>query len=86
MLEYKWKEAELPSEREVLELMKEINVNRIVATLLCQRGFGNFEMARGFFRPSLDHLHNPFLFREMPKAEGGPLTKSTVPLIILPPT
>lgn len=68
MLEYNWKEAELPSEREVLELMKAINVNRIVATLLCQRGFGNFEMARGFFRPSLDHLHNPFLFRDMLKA------------------
>ena len=68
MLEYKWKAAEKPSESEILELMNAINVNRVVATLLCQRGFNDFESAKKFFRPTLNQLHNPFLFKDMKKA------------------
>jgi len=68
MINYKWEQTELPPENEVLKLQKEINVNHIIATLLCQRGINNFETAKDFFRPSLNQLHDPFLFKDMLKA------------------
>lgn len=68
MSKYKWTEAEIPSEAEISALKDSINVNRIIATLLCQRGVKDFETAKKFFRPAIDQLHNPFLFRDMKKA------------------
>lgn len=40
----------------------------IVPRLLVQRGIDSFEEAKDFFRPSLDHLHDPFLMKDMDKA------------------
>jgi single-stranded-DNA-specific exonuclease len=68
MPDYKWSETKLPSESEVNELKNAINVNRIVATLLYQRGITDFNSAKNFFRPSLEQLHSPFLFKDMEKA------------------
>jgi len=68
MVDYKWKETPIPLENEVSALQSSLNVNRIIATLLCQRGIKDFESAKCFFRPSLDQLHDPFLFRDMEKA------------------
>jgi single-stranded-DNA-specific exonuclease len=45
-----------------------LNVDDFVATLLVQRGIETFEDAKHFFRPSLDHLHDPFLMKDMDKA------------------
>lgn len=39
-----------------------------LANLLVQRGIESFEEARSFFRPSLDHLHDPFLMKDMYQA------------------
>jgi single-stranded-DNA-specific exonuclease len=39
-------------------------VEDFVATLLVQRGIETFEDAKVFFRPSLDHLHDPFLMKD----------------------
>ena len=44
-----------------------INVNQVLASILVQRDVSNFEQARDFFRPSLEHLHDPFLMRDMGK-------------------
>ena len=33
-----------------------------------QRGITDFDSARNFFRPSLEHLHNPFLMKGMERA------------------
>ena len=41
-----------------------------MATLLVERGVRTFEEARRFFRPSLEHLHDPFLMKDMEKAVG----------------
>ena len=68
MVKHKWIQAEIPSKEEILGLKESINVNRIIATLLCQRGVKDFETAKKFFRPTLDLLHNPFLFKDMVKA------------------
>jgi single-stranded-DNA-specific exonuclease len=68
MPDFKWSETKLPSESEVNELKNAINVNRIVATLLYQRGITDFNSAKNFFRPSLEQLHSPFLFKDMDRA------------------
>ncbi len=37
-------------------------------TLLVQRGIEEFEQARAYFRPHLEDLHSPWLFKDMDKA------------------
>ncbi|MDP2385664.1 MAG: single-stranded-DNA-specific exonuclease RecJ [Bacteroidota bacterium] len=50
------------------KLQSELNIDRINAILLVQRGIIDFESAKQFFRPSLDLLHDPFLMKDMDKA------------------
>ncbi len=52
----------------VNNLKTELGVNDIVANLLVSREVQTFEQARYFFRPSLDHLHDPFLMKDMDQA------------------
>ena len=52
----------------VNKLKTELGVNDIVANLLVSREVETFEQARYFFRPSLDHLHDPFLMKDMDQA------------------
>lgn len=49
-------------------LAEAIGVDKIIATLLVERGITTFEEARRFFRPSLDQLHDPFLMKDMDRA------------------
>lgn len=49
-------------------LEKSLGVDRIIATLLAERGITTFDEARRFFRPSLDQLHDPFLMKDMDRA------------------
>lgn len=54
---------------EVVEKLAEaLGVDRIIATLLVERGITTFDEAKRFFRPSLDQLHDPFLMKDMDKA------------------
>jgi len=57
-----------PSSEKVSELVKALNVDELIATLLVQRGIETYEDARTFFRPSLDDLHDPYLMKDMDKA------------------
>jgi len=53
----------------VIEHLKEVlGVNSILAVLLVQRGIRDFESARAFFRPTYEHLHDPFLMKDMQRA------------------
>lgn len=52
----------------VQHLTKALKVNPLIAVLLEQRKVTTFEEARDFFRPSLEHLHDPFLMKDMDKA------------------
>lgn len=67
-MERRWIQKPLPSQQTVEALSESINVNPYLATLLVQRGIPNFEEAKYFFRPSLSHLHDPFLMKDMDKA------------------
>ena len=52
----------------IARLRKELGVDAVIANLLVQRGITTFEEAKAFFRPDLDHLHDPFLMKDMDKA------------------
>jgi single-stranded-DNA-specific exonuclease len=64
----RWTLKPKPSEVTVQHLAKALNVEDFVATLLVQRGIETFEDAKAFFRPTLDHLHDPYLMKDMDKA------------------
>jgi single-stranded-DNA-specific exonuclease len=64
----RWTLKSKPQEQKVTQLAQALNVADFVATLLVQRGIETFEDAKNFFRPSLDHLHDPFLMKDMDKA------------------
>ncbi|SDX60802.1 single-stranded-DNA-specific exonuclease RecJ [Flavobacterium degerlachei] len=64
----RWTIKPKPSEEKIKNLAQALNVEDFVATLLVQRGIETFDDAKNFFRPSLDHLHDPFLMKDMEKA------------------
>lgn len=64
----RWIHKPQPDAESTASLARELQVDALVAGLLVQRGIGSFEAARTFFRPSLDHLHDPFLMRDMDRA------------------
>ena len=57
-----------PDQTIVQKLAKDLGVNHIVAHLLVLRGIENFDDAKLFFRPKLNHLHDPFLMKNMQDA------------------
>lgn len=64
----RWNLKPKPSEDKIKHLAQALNVEDFVATLLIQRGIETFEDAKNFFRPSLEHLHDPYLMKDMDKA------------------
>ncbi|MCV9932124.1 single-stranded-DNA-specific exonuclease RecJ [Flavobacterium sp. LS1R47] len=64
----RWTLKEKPSEDKINHLAQALNVENFVATLLIQRGIETFDDAKNFFRPSLEHLHDPYLMKDMDKA------------------
>lgn len=61
----RWTIKPKPNQEQVDQLAQELNVDSLVATLLIQRGITTFDQAKTFFRPSLEHLHDPFLMKDM---------------------
>ena len=61
----RWVVRELPEETLIKTLSVELNINPSLASLLAQRGIRTFQGAKKFFRPKLDHLHDPFLMQDM---------------------
>ena len=45
-----------------------LGIAPVLANLLVQRGIDTVEKADKFFKPSLAHLHDPFLMKDMDKA------------------
>lgn len=52
----------------VKDLSNVLGIDESLAVLLVQRGISNYDEAKDFFRPSLTHLHDPFLMKDMDKA------------------
>jgi single-stranded-DNA-specific exonuclease len=64
-MERRWIYKVIPSKESIQKLSQEININSYLSAILIQRGIDNFSNAKDFFRPSLDHLHDPFLMKDM---------------------
>lgn len=67
MSKFEWKHIDFDKNK-ALALQDELKIHPILCNLLVQRGIENFEDAKQFFRPSLTHLHHPFLMLNMDKA------------------
>ncbi len=67
-MERRWIYKETPTQDSIKKLSTEININSHLSTVLLQRGIKDFSSAKDFFRPSLDHLHDPFLMKDMQHA------------------
>ena len=52
----------------VEDLSNVLGIDENLSALLVQRGITNYDEAKNFFRPSLTHLHDPFLMKDMDKA------------------
>ena len=52
----------------VQSLQASLKIHPILCELLAQRGIDSFEAAKKFFRPSLEHLHDPWFMKDMDKA------------------
>lgn len=46
-------------------LCQSLRIHPVICDMLSSRGISNFEEAKDFFRPSLSHLHDPFLMKDM---------------------
>ena len=50
------------------QLARALNVSPLAARVLQVRGYGDAEAARRFLCPAIEHLHDPFLLRDMEAA------------------
>jgi single-stranded-DNA-specific exonuclease len=66
-MQKRWKVRKVDEEKVSL-LHKALKINRVICTLLVQRGFDTFDKAKQFFRPQLTDLHDPWLMKDMGKA------------------
>ncbi len=64
----RWTIKPKPDPKQVAELATLLNIDKLIASLLVQRGITDFEGARHFFRPDLGKLHDPYLMKDMDKA------------------
>ncbi|PID95009.1 MAG: single-stranded-DNA-specific exonuclease RecJ [Bacteroidetes bacterium] len=64
----RWVLKEYGDNEAVTKLSKELGVDPVLANLLVQRGIVDFDGAKRFFRPQLEHLHDPFLMKDMDEA------------------
>ncbi len=67
-MEKTWKPKKDPDQAIVQLLQNELSVSQRIAHLLVQRDITSFEQARNFFRPEIEHLHDPFLMKDMDRA------------------
>ncbi|MEL1245307.1 single-stranded-DNA-specific exonuclease RecJ [Flavobacterium sp. DGU11] len=64
----RWNLRPKPSPEKVNHLADALGIDKVVASLLVQRGVESYEQARSFFRPSLNDLHDPYLMKDMDRA------------------
>ena len=61
----RWTLKPAPNEEKINHLAKELQVDKTIAKILCQRNIETFSEAKQFFRPSLTDIHDPFLLKDM---------------------
>ena len=61
----RWTKKLTPEKEKIAKLAKELQVDKTIAEILCQRNIETFDEAKKYFRPSLEDIHNPFLMKDM---------------------
>jgi len=56
------------NQTQVQSLQSGLKIHPILCELLVQRGISTFDDAKLFFRPDINHLHDPWLMKDMQKA------------------
>ncbi len=64
-MQKRWVEQKVQDLAEIEELRQALKIDAVLARLLVGRGVNSFEKARDFFRPTLEHLHDPFGMKDM---------------------
>ncbi|RNL54950.1 single-stranded-DNA-specific exonuclease RecJ [Pedobacter jejuensis] len=64
-MEKRWVKASDCNAETVDTVAQQLNIDKTLAQILVQRNICDFDAAKDFFRPNLDHLHNPFLMKDM---------------------
>lgn len=67
-MEKRWVLASNCDDATITTIAEQLNIDRSLAQILVQRNICDFDQAKDFFRPDLDHLHNPFLMKDMDAA------------------
>lgn len=61
----RWSAAQQPAEHATRVLTSEVTKDPVLSALLVQRGIEDFNSAKNFFRPDLNHLHDPYRMKDM---------------------
>ncbi len=56
------------NEEKVEALHQSLSINKVLCTILVQRGIDTYDIAKNYFRPQLSQLHDPWLMKDMDKA------------------
>ena len=64
-MEKKWQIKSQPATDVVDHLRNALNVSETIAILLAQRGITTYDLAKSFFNPSFNELHDPFKMKDM---------------------
>jgi len=64
----RWDIKEQGDADKIRHLSEALNIDKIIAKLLVQRGIYTYDHAKKFFRPELSHLYDPFLMKDMDRA------------------
>ncbi|MBU6324899.1 MAG: single-stranded-DNA-specific exonuclease RecJ [Bacteroidetes bacterium] len=67
-MEYRWSAKPQPPADKVALLTETLNINPKLASILVQRDITHPDEAIRFFEPKMEHLHDPFLMKDMDKA------------------
>jgi len=63
-----WRQKPQPNPGAVQLLASTVTKDPLLAQLLVARGIDSFDAAKSFFRPSLNHLHDPYRMKDMERA------------------
>ena len=63
-----WRQKPQPNAGTVQMLAAAVTKDPLLASLLVARGVDSFEAAKSFFRPNLNHLHDPYRMMDMERA------------------
>jgi single-stranded-DNA-specific exonuclease len=64
-VDHNWRIKEKGDADVIERLTNELSIDAVLANLLAQRGITSYDEAKAFFRPSMEHLHDPFLMKNM---------------------